>query len=153
MKLYTAKELKELAGISPGTLRNFVLAGLPVSGTRKSRRGKPLNLYDPGAIAEWWEHRLLAGKWNWTASKNISNLRKLAGIKGKPDKPLAADNSQLTAGLDITLPDFDLSELLKDLPQMEMPEIELLELSPIEMTKEEAERAFNIRIVEKGAGT
>jgi len=100
-KLYTAKELEQKAGVNPGTLRNLVAAGLPVARKRKSQRGKPANLYDAAAVREWWGHRHIMGKENWTTAAILCRLSKLTGKK-KPGKPLPppTDKELLDLGFD-----------------------------------------------------
>lgn len=172
-KLYTAKELEQKAGVNPGTLRNLVAAGLPVAKKRKSRRGKPQNLYDAGAVYDWWTHRHIAGKFNWTASAILNRLGKLAGKRSKKAKPMT-DAEMSALGFDpasVRAADAVLEDLKKNPPAMpdlsgynadtllemtgpellEMPEVKLedLVIPPEEMTKEHAEALFNIRIIEK----
>jgi len=95
-KLYTAQELEALAGVCPGTLRNYIAVGLPVAGKRKSRRGKPANLYDPLAVLDWWKTRAALGKWNWSAYSIMSKLEKLVGKKPRP-RPQAEVDAELRA--------------------------------------------------------
>ena len=174
-KLYTAKELEQKAGVNPGTLRNLVGAGLPVAKKRKSRRGKPQNLYDAGAVYDWWGHRHFAGKFNWTASAILDRLGKLAGKRSKKkSKPMT--DAELRALFDpasYRAGEAVLADLAKNPPAMpdlsgynadgllEMTEpldlsglettfdLKDLVIPPEEMTKEHAEALFNIRIVEK----
>ena len=178
--LYTAKELEQKAGVNLGTLRNLVGAGLPVAKKRKSRRGKPQNLYDAGAVYDWWTHRHIAGKFNWTASAILNRLGKLAGKRSKKAKPMT-DAEMSALGFDpasVRAADAVLEDLKKNPPampdlsgyeNMELPEDKLLQLDtsglddfkledckpedlvfpPSEMTKAEAEAAYNIRIIEK----
>ena len=172
-KLFTAKELEQKAGVNPGTLRNLVGAGLPVAGKRKSRRGKPQNLYDAGAVYDWWGHRHIAGKFNWTASAILNRLGKLAGKRSKKAKPMT-DAEMSALGFDpasYCAADAVLEDLIKNPPAMpdlsgynadallemtgpelmELPEIKMedLVIPPVEMTKEEVLNVWNIRIVEK----
>ncbi len=137
-KLYTAKELEQKAGVNPGTLRNLVAAGLPVAKKRKSRRGKPQNLYDAGAVYDWWTHRHIAGKFNWTASAILNRLGKLAGKRTKKKSKPITDAGILDLGLDASNFNMDLDFKPEDLV-----------FPPSEMTKAEAEAAYNIRIIEK----
>lgn len=165
-KLFTAKELEQKAGVNPGTLRNLVGAGLPVAKKRKSRRGKPQNLYDAGAVYDWWEHRHIAGKWNWTASAILDRLGKLAGKRSKKKSKPMTDAEMSALGFNtasVRAADAVLEDLRKNPPEMpdlsgyenaelmEWPEVKLEDLiiPPEEMTKEHAEALFNIRIIEK----
>ncbi len=157
-KLYTAAELEQKAGVNPGTLRNLVALGLPVAKKKKSCRGKPSNLYDAGAVYDWWSKKHMAGKMNWGALANLDRLGKLSGrrkqTKPKTDAEMQAlgfDPASMRAAEDA------LASLANvEMPEMKIPEIEMPDfkpedfvIAPAEMTKEEAEAAFNIRIVEK----
>jgi hypothetical protein len=120
-KLYTAAELQKLAGINPGTLRNLVALGLPVAKKRKSRRGKPQNLYDAGAVYDWWEKRLLAGKWNWKTTENLDCLRKLAGKRTKKKSKPMTDAEMSALGFDpasVRAADAVLQDWIKNAPPM-----------------------------------
>jgi len=120
-KLYTAAELQKLAGINPGTLRNLVALGLPVAKKRKSRRGKPQNLYDAGAVYDWWTHRHIAGKFNWTASAILNRLGKLAGKRTKKKSKPITDAEMRALGIDpasYRAADAALADLAKNPPAM-----------------------------------
>ncbi len=81
MTLYNAKELEQQAGLDSGTIRNLVMKGLPVNSKRKSRHGKPENMYDALAVFKWFVCQYILRKLPQSGHAVIVNMGNLAGIK------------------------------------------------------------------------